>query len=182
MTISARHGALGTLFAALALAFGLIFAGPAAAHSGVVSSAPADGASLATSPGEVSLTFNEELRAAFAELKVVGPDGAFWQQGEPTVAGRTISVKVGELGPVGEYKVNYRVTSADGHPVQGQNTFTLTVAGAGAASAGAQPSTPAAAPAAAESNGVSGWIVALIVLLVLVVFAGIYALLRRRNK
>ena len=35
------------------------------------------------------------------------------------------------LGPVGVYQVNYRVTSADGHPVTGQRTFRLTVAGTG---------------------------------------------------
>ena len=32
------------------------------------------------------------------------------------------------LGPAGTYTVNYRVTSADGHPVSGSWSFRLTVA------------------------------------------------------
>ena len=36
-----------------------------------------------------------------------------------------------ELGPTGTYLINYRITSADGHPVEGQLDFELTVAGSG---------------------------------------------------
>ncbi len=182
MTISVpsmRRGVLGAVLAALAAVVALVFAAPAAAHSAAVSSSPADGASVDRSPGTVSVTFNEDLRPAFAELKVVGPDGNFWQQGEPTVQGRTVSVPVNELGPVGEYKVNFRVTSADGHPVQGQRVFTLTIAGSG------QPGTAAdqadlAGPV--EDHGFPVWAIVLIVVAVLVILAAVGALLVRRGR
>lgn len=108
------------------------WAAPAAsAHSRFESMDPAVGAKVEHGPARVTLTFNEGLQQSFAVLNVVGPDGHYWQQGEPVVRGAQISVAVGELGPVGTYTVNYRVTSADGHPVEGAKSFELTVAGSG---------------------------------------------------
>ncbi|GAC58793.1 putative copper resistance protein [Gordonia hirsuta DSM 44140 = NBRC 16056] len=170
---------LGVIFA-LVLSALLAGAGVAAAHSAAVGSSPEDGATLDRSPGTVSVTFNEDLRPEYAILKVVGPDDHFWQQGEPTVEGRTISVPVGPLGPVGEYLVNFRVTSADGHPVQGQRRFTLTVAGDG---------TPGARADAADRENPAGdggslvwlWVV-LGVVAVLVIAGGAAVALRRRES
>ncbi|MDL9936000.1 copper resistance protein CopC [Gordonia sp. ABSL1-1] len=122
------------MIAALLLCVGVVgtWAAPAAsAHSRLKSSDPADGAKLATAPAQVTLTFNEDLQSSFATLNVVGPDGHYWQQGDPRVDGATISVALRELGPVGEYRINFRVTSGDGHPIEGRRSFELTVAGGG---------------------------------------------------
>jgi hypothetical protein len=43
------------------------------------------------------------------------------------------------LGPIGDYTVNYRVTSADGHVVSGSWSFRLTVVGTGTPGPAAQP-------------------------------------------
>jgi copper resistance protein C len=107
----------------------LLGAGPAAAHSAVVASEPAD--EIASGPDRASVTFNEALQESFAALTVTGPDGNQWSTGDPVVAGATVSVALGELGPVGTYTIAYRVTSADGHPVSGTRTFTLTEEGNG---------------------------------------------------
>lgn len=180
-SVSARAGVLFaalSLLGALLIGGSVIGAGPAAAHSGVTGSSPDSGASLDRSPGVVSVTFNEDLRPEYATLKVVGPDGRFWQQGEPTVDGPTISVPVNALGPAGEYKINFRVTSADGHPVQGQRTFTLTVAGDG------QPGPVAdEIDVADSSSGFPVWAIVLIVVAVLLVLAGVLvAVLRGTNR
>ncbi|WP_137722807.1 copper resistance CopC family protein [Prescottella subtropica] len=105
--------------------------GTAAAHSAVIGSTPENGAEIASAPDRVSLQFNEALQEKFASLTVVGPDGNLWAKGEPTVAGDAISVPLEGLGPVGEYTIAFRVTSADGHPVSGTRTFTLTQEGTG---------------------------------------------------
>lgn len=181
MTISVpsmRRGVLAPVLVVLAMVAALTCAAPAWAHSAAVGSSPADGASIDRSPETVTVTFNEDLRPAFAELKVVGPDGNFWQRGEPTVEGRTVSVPVGELGPAGEYKVNYRVTSADGHPVQGQRVFTLTVAGSGQPGAAA---TQSDVDGPADDHGFPVWAIVLIVLAVLLVLAVVAAVLLRRR-
>lgn len=126
-----RRLVAGLIAGLLCLGAGTLAAGTAAAHSSPVSSVPADGASVETGPERVSITFNEPLQESFPALTVVGPDGNLWSKGDPTVAGPTVSVPVGELGPTGVYKIGYRVTSADGHPVKGERTFTLTKAGNG---------------------------------------------------
>ena len=105
--------------------------GTAAAHSAVISSTPENGAQIAAAPDRVSLTFNEALQEKFASLTVVGPDGNLWSKGDPTVQGDSISVPLDGLGPVGDYTIAFRVTSADGHPVSGTRTFTLTQEGTG---------------------------------------------------
>jgi copper resistance protein C len=115
----------------LAALAGFATAPIASAHATLVGSDPADGSSLAVGPERVTLTFNEPMQEGFPALTVVGPDRHYWQSGEPTVTGRTVSAPVSELGPAGEYVVNYRVTSADGHPVEGRLTFTLTAEGQG---------------------------------------------------
>jgi methionine-rich copper-binding protein CopC len=159
----------------------LLVAGPALAHSRLESSDPADGASLATPPSKVTLTFNEAMTAGpgFTTITVIGPGNTAWQQGDTQVSGDSVSIAVKPLGPAGVYQVGYRVVSDDGHPVSGSVSFTLTAPGPGAASAAptvapttaaapAPATTSATAPAAAapaDSGGapVWPWIVAAVV-------------------
>ncbi|WP_319453260.1 MULTISPECIES: copper resistance protein CopC [unclassified Mycobacterium] len=114
-------------------------AGAASAHATRVAADPAPDAAVEQGPSRVTATFNEQLQTTFAAMTVVGPDGNLWSTGSTQVVGATASVDVLPLGPAGTYTVNYRVTSADGHVVNGAWTFALTVAGAGT------PGPPAAA-------------------------------------
>ncbi|MEU4339707.1 copper resistance CopC family protein [Nocardia sp. NPDC023852] len=113
------------------LGFGVTATGVASAHSTATGSVPDDNVTVDSGPARVSITFNEELQPSFPSLTVVGPDGNLWSKGDPAVEGKTVSVTVGELGPVGEYTIGYRVTSADGHPVSGTRHFTLSKPGNG---------------------------------------------------
>ena len=127
-----RTSVVGKLVVALiAMTVLLIGASTASAHSVVTGSNPADGAELAEGPEQVAISFNEVPQSQFATLNVVGPDGNLWSEGDPRIEGESVVVDVGELGPVGEYTVAYRVTSADGHPVSGTVAFTLTQEGSG---------------------------------------------------
>ena len=109
----------------------MLGAGTASAHSAVISSSPENAAQIATAPDRVTVTFNEALQEKFASLTVVGPDGNLWSKGDPSVQGDSVSVPLDGLGPVGEYTMAFRVTSADGHPVSGTRVFTLTQEGTG---------------------------------------------------
>jgi hypothetical protein len=60
-----------------------------------------------------------------------------WSAGEPTVQGASVGIGLRALGPAGNYTVNYRVTSADGHVVSGSWSFRLTVPGTGTPGPGA---------------------------------------------
>jgi copper resistance protein C len=140
-----RIAALLSGLAAVAIAFAPV----ASAHAVRIATDPAEQARLSTSPAQVSATFNEPLQTAFAAMTVVGPDGNLWSTGDPRVEGAVISIAVRPLGPVGRYTVNYRVTSADGHPVSGSWWFELTAPGTGS------PGPSAAEPA--HSNGIPVW-------------------------
>ncbi|MGV0849359.1 copper resistance CopC family protein [Mycolicibacterium phlei] len=138
-------------------------AGTAGAHATRIGEDPAENSELTESPSRVAATFNESLQKEFAAMTVVGPDGNLWQTGEAQVDGPVLSVAVRPLGPAGEYTVNYRVTSADGHVLNGSWKFRMTVPGGG--SPGAAVTAPTSdAPAetapgteAATEEGVPVW-------------------------
>ena len=90
-------------------------------------------------------------------MTVVGPDGNLWSTGDPQVQGAVIAVGVRPLGPAGTYTVNYRVTSADGHPVSGSWSFRLTVAADRHAGPVGGPRLPAASRRRAFRCGRSWW-------------------------
>ena len=147
MIRSRRLAFIAALVAAMALAGAPV----ASAHATRIATDPGDNAALAQGPQRVSATFNEQLQPEFAAMTVVGPDGNLWSSGDPRVQGAVISVAVRPLGPAGTYTVNYRVTSADGHPVSGSWAFQLTVAASGT------PGPSAAAPAATSGGGLPVW-------------------------
>lgn len=145
------RAALLVVTAALALLAG---AGLAAAHDALVGSDPSDGASLATAPAQVRLTFTEAPQAAVAT--VTGPGGSRWEARPAEVLGSEVTVPLRPLGPAGVYTVGYRVVSSDGHPLTGTVRFILTQPGAGQAARAGQ-SAPAAPPAAADEGGMPAW-------------------------
>jgi methionine-rich copper-binding protein CopC len=149
-------------------------AGPAAAHAARVAADPAEDTVLTASPQRVTATFNEPMQKAFAAMTVVGPDGNLWSTGEPEVADALVSVGVRPLGPAGDYTVNYRLTSADGHVVTGSWSFALDVAGTGTPGPSAT-----ATPAAPPDRGVPVW--PFVVVGALIVAAGVWWAVRRRT-
>jgi methionine-rich copper-binding protein CopC len=121
-------GRLLRRIAAVAAILGLVLLSgvtPAAAHDVLISSSPANGASV-PAPGMVSFTFNDVVLNNFAALVVTGPDGKQYQDGTPRVIDTSVSVKVKELPVTGAYTASYRIVSADGHPVSGDIKFTVT--------------------------------------------------------
>ena len=148
-------------------------AGVASAHAARIATDPAENAVLTQGPQRVSATFNEELQAEFAAMTVVGPDGNLWSTGDPQVQGAVIGVGVQPLGPAGTYTVNYRVTSADGHPVSGSWSFRLTVAATGT------PGPAAAKPAKTSGGGIPVW--PFLVAGALIAGGGIWWATRRRT-
>lgn len=182
MTTRLLRAAAVTVLAGWALLLGVA---PALAHTRLLGSDPADGASLAVAPERVSLTFTEAVQPDFTTLTVIGPDGAAWQTSDVITDNGTASVAVRPLGPAGRYEIGYRVVSDDGHPVTGSVGFTLTAPGPGVASPSstvaaptAPTSAPQVAPTAADTDDggapVWPWIVGAVVL----VGGGVVAALR----
>lgn len=135
-----------------ALAAGVVLAlvaAPAYAHDELKSSNPADGATVATPPAQVVLTFEEPPVALGAQVVVTGPDGSV-SSGTPRLEGDDVIADVQPQAPAGRYTIEWRVTSDDGHPVSGTLAFTAQAAAAGTTPSAAA-ATPAATPAPAEA-------------------------------
>ncbi len=142
-----RFGA-SVLVAGLALLGAAVAtATPAMAHSELKSSDPARGASLATPPTQVKLTFSGPVTLAADPIQVTGPDNASWTVGRADVAGVAVSAPVQAVGPAGEYTLRYKVTFEDGHVSSGSVKFNLANPVAPpATSSSAPPSSSSAAP------------------------------------
>jgi len=116
------------LVAVLALAgMSLGAAAPAAAHSFIVASSPAEGSTISEVPEKFSVTANELLLdlngdgSGFA-IQVVDAAGLYYGDGCTVVSGSTLSMGA-TLGNAGDYRVYWQVISADGHVVSGEFPF-----------------------------------------------------------
>jgi methionine-rich copper-binding protein CopC len=186
---TARRILLGSLLAAVTV---LATATPALAHTGLKSSDPADGASVATAPTRVSLTFEEAVGIPDQPISIVGPGGTAWQVGKASVDGATVTAPVTATGPAGAYTLSYSIIADDGDAVTGKVAFTLTTAATPTTTAAAPTTTatattaaaaPVAAPAApAADGGVPGWVWIVLVVVVLAVIGGFVVARSRRSS
>ncbi|MFI6820665.1 copper resistance protein CopC [Micromonospora sp. NPDC050187] len=126
----------------VALGVSLWSAAPAAAHNSLTGSSPADGARLAQAPTRIELRFLARLDPNTTKITVTGPDNVPASRGAPTVNGSRVGVAF-VPGAAGLYIVEYRVRSADGHPVSGEIRFTLTTG---------TPADPSPSPAATTAS------------------------------
>ena len=188
---------------ALALAMltsGALLAPAALAHSELVSSDPADGATLDAAPTSVSFTFNEPLMPDFVRFVGTDPSGATGDLPVSSVEGPTATIAWPDSAPGGQWRVNYRVVSQDGHPIEGGITFTYAAASptpspTSAAPTSASPTSPAptsapptsaapspsTSPAADSSGGTSGLLVAGLAVGAIVIVGVVIALVARRR-
>jgi copper resistance protein C len=116
-------------------------AGPAAAHNELIGSIPEDGTTVATAPEVVELAFDQPVQREFDQIAVLDEDDGHHEQGEVEIVGGRVRQPVGELEP-GTYRITYRIVSADGHPVTGTVTFTVSSDGS-SPTAAPQPSASA---------------------------------------
>ena len=114
----------------------LVSAAPASAHSQLVSSTPANGTRLAHAPQQVTLEFTEGINLIPGALQLLDNRGNKVTTPAPTAQGSTITWPMPANLGAGAYIVNWRIISADGHPVSGAFSF-----GVGAAARSVAPST-----------------------------------------
>ncbi|MER8389547.1 copper resistance protein CopC [Mesorhizobium sp. M1428] len=126
--------AIGLLVAIVLLA---TIAAPNAAfaHAALVKAEPADGAVLAQSPSQMSLTFTEPVSPLL--LTLVRPDGTSIPLSSFRLSGQTVEIDNPQTLGSGTHVLSWRVISADGHPVGGSVLFSV--------------GAPSAAPAASEA-------------------------------
>ena len=150
---------------------------PAQAHDALVGTVPLNTETLTAAPATVELSFTAEPLPLGTEVRVVGPDGVQASSGPAEIRGTTVVQPLAEQLPAGDYSVEWRSTSSDGHALTGELVFTVTTTTAAAAapppSAGTTGSgtavaadpQPAAAAAPADAGLPAAWIVAAVVAL-----------------
>lgn len=108
----------------LAAVFAAVPALPAQAHSGLVSSSPADRVVLQSAPETAELTFNESIRPVVSAFQLYDPSGAK-QQVDVTAVDRVARVSLPAGLADGSYVLSWRVISADSHPIAGAVSFSV---------------------------------------------------------
>lgn len=120
----------GTAVVGLVVVLGAVvgmtaFAPPAGAHAVLVASDPGADALLEEPPGQVVLTFNEDVTSAGDAIRVLDPDGDEVSDVRAQSDGVTVRAELPALDQQGSYTVNWSAVSADGHPVRGAFLFHL---------------------------------------------------------
>ncbi|HUL86417.1 MAG TPA: copper resistance protein CopC [Actinomycetota bacterium] len=138
--------ALGTI---LAIVLTVLGAGTASAHANLISSVPADGATVPTAPAQITMNFTEPPDPTLSVVDVLGAGGNVLPGvGKPTLQPpKTLTVSLPSKLPDGVYTVSWRVASStDGHVTAGSFAFGIgastTVTPVGSSSSSAYGPTP----------------------------------------
>ena len=115
----------------LVLAVASLFAFPIAAfaHGAMVQATPAADSNVLTAPTEVSIEFDGKLQIIgntnVNSIEVTDNQGQVISSPTSAVEGNKISTKLQLTDITGLVSVHYRIVSEDGHPVEGDYSFTV---------------------------------------------------------
>ena len=138
----------------VAIPLTVLVAGPASAHTKLVSSNPAEGAALPTAPKQIVLTFNE-VPASVTSVRAQDTNGPLVALGDPVQDGATVTVSWPQDQAPGLFRLVYVLVSDDGDPVEGTLLFSYAAAGSG--SSVGTGSSSAAVTTAAVDTGSTMW-------------------------
>jgi methionine-rich copper-binding protein CopC len=115
----------------LVLAVASLFAFPIAAfaHGAMVQATPAVDSNVLTAPTEVSIEFDGKLQIIgntnVNSIEVTDNQGQVISSPTSVVEGNKISTKLQLTDITGLVSVHFRIVSEDGHPVEGDYSFTV---------------------------------------------------------
>ena len=99
------------------------------AHGQMVQVSPAANSNVITAPTEVSIEFDGKLQiignANVNSIEVTDSQGQIISSLTAVVEGNKISTKLQVTDITGLISVSYRIVSEDGHPVEGEYSFTV---------------------------------------------------------
>ncbi len=144
---------LGALLVAL-----LAGAAPAYAHAALVRAEPGAGSVICSGPGQVLLTFSEDVLLSDDSVRVLDPSGHDVERGTAHHTADGAATAAVALRPGlahGTYTVAWRVVSADTHPVSGAFTFSV---GAPSRTSAVLPQRQAGGGPAGVLYGIGRWV------------------------
>ena len=99
------------------------------AHGEMVRADPAANSRVISAPAEVSIEFDGKLQvlgnATINIITIKDDKGQIISEPVSTVEGMKITSKITSLEVTGLISVSYRIVSEDGHPVEGEYSFTV---------------------------------------------------------
>jgi len=114
-TISAR-AALASLLLTLAM--------PVLAHQETTETSPENGTTVSGSPEQIGIVFDDVMR--ITQFEVTGPEGVVRLEGQPgNEAVERFFAKPQQALPAGDYEVNWRGLSTDGHMMSESFNFSV---------------------------------------------------------
>jgi copper transport protein len=118
------------VLAELACAWLLLACAPALAHANLVEASPPQGSEVSKPPERVELRFSEPVDAEFDPVVVRAAGGTRVDTHDARLDPNDARVVLADLGrvPEGSYTVEWRVTSIDGHVVDGRYHFAVVAA------------------------------------------------------
>ena len=147
-----------------------VMTGTASAHAVLDNSNPADGSRVEQSPAAVTLHFDEAVGPVARDTRVIDDSLKTVSTSVSSNQSNTVTIGLRPSLPVGTYVVQYRVISADTHPVSGSITFGVGVTpGTDAAANAPTPTAPHAVSLTLDVLRIIGWVA-------LVLLAGLPAL------
>ena len=111
----------------LMIAASSVWSPPAATvHTMLVASEPAANSRLAASPSQLRLVYSEPVEGKLSRVTIVPSSGAPIVL-KPTADPKDVHGVIAPMTPLapGKYRVEWRVVSADGHPVDGKFVFAI---------------------------------------------------------
>lgn len=97
------------------------------AHATLVKSDPPRRASLSSPPKQVQLWFNEKIEGAYASVAVIDSKKRSITENNPEVVlddPKSVILHIPQIEP-GQYTVQYRVMSVDGHVIESSYDFSV---------------------------------------------------------
>lgn len=111
------------VIAALTIAVLFLLPHAAFAHAVLVTSSPAQGATVRAGDVEIALTFNSRIDALHSSLHLVGPDGKANTLAVDNHAEPNLLKSKAEGLTAGAYKLEWQVQASDGHISRGVISF-----------------------------------------------------------
>ena len=105
-----------------------MLAGPAFAHTKLVTANPAPNATVRSVANQIQIIFNEPVLPRFVTLAVTGPDGAKLHVATVAVDQKNksrVNAVVHGFSRPGAYKVDWTAAGSDMHRMTGSYSFTL---------------------------------------------------------
>ncbi len=151
------------------------------AHGEITQTIPAADSKVIAAPTEVSIEFDGKLQTlentTVNSITVTDDKGAVISQPTSTVDGTKISTKLISSDVTGLVSVHYRIVSEDGHPVEGDYSFTV---GETPMLTSAQSEEGAEADAGISEEGGSNLLITVVGAALIIGL--IFLILRRRKK